>query len=199
MSISTKPSQARLFLFLLITTIPALAGFSASPCQIDVTVQSCQGIPMSGFNVVLVGEQEAEDEGDGQYTFSAVEMGKHRLLVWSDYGAAYSEDFELGVMAALLKAEVMVCICINTSLTRFEGKVTDEKGKPVKDAEVAVDDLFITTKTDGKGRFVLEVPPGDWTVIARWSGKNLEYVLNATEPEDGGSEMNMVKHDFTMK
>jgi hypothetical protein len=199
MSIISRSSRLNLFLFILLATIPALAGFSASPCQIDVTVQSCQGIPMSGFNVVLVGEQEAEDKGDGQYTFSEVEMGKHRLLVWSDYGEPYSEEFESGVMFAYLKVEAMIDICIETALTHLEGKVIDEKGRPVKDAEVAVDSLFLTTQTDGKGRFVLEVPPGDWAVVARWSGKKTEYRLNATEPEDGGSEISIVKHDFALR
>ncbi|MBI2078479.1 MAG: carboxypeptidase regulatory-like domain-containing protein [Euryarchaeota archaeon] len=49
----------------------------------------------------------------------------------------------------------------------IEGTVTDDALTPIRDAEVALDDLDRTTKTDDAGRFAFSgVPPGRFRVVA---------------------------------
>lgn len=170
---------------------PAHAGFHATPATVNVFVIGCQTHPIAGERVVLVGEAVAEELGEGRYRFEEVYPGEHRLLVYDEYGDVYDERFETTVPLASAELEVMLCLCIETRITRLEGTVRDARGKAVKSAGVAVHDLFLETTTDAKGRYELKLPPGTWEVMA-WADGGAEdetFVSVTVEgPADPGEE-----------
>ncbi len=169
----------------------AHAGFYASPATLNVFVIGCQTYPLDGMRVILVGEAEAEELGEGRYRFEDVYPGEHRLLVYDEYGDVYDEGFETTVPLASADLEVIICMCIETRITRLEGTVRDARGKAVKGAGVAVRDLFLDTATDAKGRYRIELPPGTWEVMA-WADGGAEDEAFATVtlagPEEPGEE-----------
>jgi hypothetical protein len=180
----------------------ALAGFYATPATVNVFVIGCQTHPIDGARVVLVGEALAEDLGEGRYRFEDVAPGEHRLLVYDEYGDVYDESFDTTVPLASADLEVMICICIETRMTRLEGTVRDARGKAVKHAGVAVRDLFLDTAADARGRYELKLPPGTWEVMA-WSdgGDEDETFTSVTleGPEDPGEVMPVVKLDIKIE
>ena len=167
----------------------AVAGFHATPATVNVFVIGCQTHPIDGARVVLVGEALAEDLGEGRYRFEDVYPGEHRLLVYDEYGDVYDESFDTTVPLASAELEVMLCMCIETRMTRLEGTVRDARGKAVKGAGVAVHDLFLDTTTDAKGRYELKLPPGTWEVMA-WADGGADdetfASITVTGPEDPG-------------
>ncbi len=165
----------------------AYAGFHATPATLDVFVIGCQTHPLEGARVLLVGEAVAEELGEGRYRFEDVYPGEHRLLVYDGIGDVYDESFVTTVPLASAELEVMLCLCIETRMTRLAGTVRDARGKAVKHAGVAVRELSLETNTDAKGRYELELPPGTWEVTA-WADGGAEDEASASVTVTGPAE-----------
>lgn len=180
----------------------AFAGFYGEPAMVDVYVIGCQSYPLDGMRVILVGEAVAEDLGEGRYRFEEVYPGEHRLLVYDEFGDVYDEPFVTTVPLASADLEVMICMCIETRMTRVKGTVRDARGKPAKHAGVAVHDLFLDTATDAKGRYEFKLPPGTWEIMA-WTdgGDDDETFASVTlaGPEDPGDVIPVVELDITIE
>jgi len=177
-------------------------GFSAlqaMPAHLVITVTGCQGGAIDTAHVILLGEKEAEPLGEGNYDLGDVEIGKHRLYVYAEYGTAYHTEFDVNESFADIKAEVMIDTCINTSLTTLKGKITDEKGKAVKGAEVGVDDLFTSTHSNGHGKYELDLPPGEWEVAARYEKLMGGQKITIPEAMDAGEEKGKLELNITVK
>ena len=187
-------------IFVFITA--AFAGFHATPATVDVYVTGCQTHPLDGMRVILVGEAVAEELGEGRYRFQDVEPGPHRLLVYDEFGDVYDEPFVTSVPLASADLEVMICMCIETRMTRVKGTVRDARGKPAKHAGVAVHDLFLDAAADAKGRYEFKLPPGTWEIMA-WTdgGDDDEAFASVTlpGPEDPGEVMPVVNLDITIE
>lgn len=136
-------------------------------------------------HVVLVGKEEAEDTGDGLYTFPSVEPGEYRLYVLGDYGMVSDSKLSINDSMAVVRSEVMICTCIETQLTTFKGVVTRPDGKAAAGARVAVEDLFIETTADKKGRYELAVPPGEWELRATLGKAAAAEAIKAVAPDAG--------------
>jgi hypothetical protein len=175
------------------------AALQAMPAHIEVTVTGCQGGLLDSVYVILLGEKEAEPLGEGKYDLGDVEIGKHRLYVYTEYGTAYATEFDVNETYADIKAEVMLDLCIGTSLTTVRGKITDEKGKPVKGAEVGVDDLFAYAHTNGQGKYELDLPPGEWEVSARLDKMAGGQKVTIVEPVEGGEEKGKLELNLVVK
>jgi hypothetical protein len=197
------PSLAlTLALAALLACAPAArAGFYGEPAMVDVYVIGCQTHPLDGMRVILVGEAVAEDLGEGRYRFDEVYPGEHRLLVYDEFGDVYDEPFVTTVPLASADLEVMICMCIETRMTRVKGTVRDARGKPAKHAGVAVHDLFLDTTTDAKGRYELKLPPGTWEIMA-WADGGAEDETFASVtlagPEDPGEEEAQAKLELKL-
>jgi hypothetical protein len=180
----------------------AFAGFHATPATIDVYVTGCQTHPLDGMRVILVGEAVAEDLGEGRYRFEDVEPGEHRLLVYDEFGDVYDEPFVTTVPLASADLEVMICMCIETRMTRVKGTVRDARGKAAKHAGVAVHDLFLDAATDAKGRYEFKLPPGTWEIMAWTDGGDEDEAFASVTlpgPEDPGEVMPVVDLDITIE
>lgn len=195
-----KPYNLLLFaLFTLTITTAGTAALQAMPAHIEVTVTGCQGGLLDSVHVILLGEKEAEPLGKGKYDLGDVEIGKHRLYVYAEYGTAYATELDVNETYADIKAEVMLDLCIGTSLTTVRGKITDEKGKPVKGAEVGVDDLFISVHANGQGKYELDLPPGEWELSARLEKLMGGEKVTIEEPVEGGDEKGRMELNLTVK
>ncbi len=176
----------------------SLAALQAMPAHMEITVTGCQGGTIDSAHVILLGEKEAEPLGEGRYDLGDVEIGKHRLYVYAEYGTVWDTELDINMVYADIKAEVMLDLCIGTSLTTVRGKVTDEKGKPVKGAEVGVDDLFVSVHTNGQGKYELDLPPGEWEVSARTDKQSGTQKITTPEAEDGGDEKGKAELNLTI-
>jgi len=87
---------------------------------------------------------------------------------------------------AIVRCEVMLDMCIETELTTFKGTVTRPDGKPAAEARVAVEDLFLETTADKKGRYELSVPPGEWELLATLGDAAAAAPIEARHPDTGG-------------
>jgi Tfp pilus assembly protein PilF len=82
------------------------------------------------------------------------------------------------LFAGLLLASVMPCVAQNHTLV---GKVTDEKGQPVADAQISIQGIDfvrnLSTKTDKKGeyKYLLGIQAGKYRVIVRKAGYQPQY------------------------
>jgi hypothetical protein len=175
------------------------AALQAMPAHIEVTVTGCQGGTIDSAHVILLGEKEAEPLGDGKYDLGDVEIGKHRLYVYAEYGTTYATELDVNETYADIKAEVMLDLCIGTSLTTVRGKITDEKDKPVKGAEVGVDDLFVSVHSNGQGKYELDLPPGEWEVTARTDKLSGGQKITIPEAEEGGDEKGKLELNLVVK
>lgn len=187
-------------IFVFITA--AFAGFHATPATVDVYVTGCQTHPLDGMRVILVGEAVAEELGEGRYRFQDVEPGPHRLLVYDEFGDVYDEPFVTSVPLASADLEVMICMCIETRMTRVKGTVRDARGKPAKHAGVAVHDLFLDAAADAKGRYEFKLPPGTWEIMAWTDGGDEDEAFASVTlpgPEDPGEVMPVVNLDITIE
>jgi hypothetical protein len=192
--------SSTVFIFAIVPA--AFAGFYASPAVVDVHVIGCQTYPLEGMRVMLVGEAVAEDLGEGRYRFEAVEPGEHRLLVYDEFGDVYDEPFVTTVPLASAELEIIICMCIETRMTRVKGTVRDVRGKVVKGAGVAVRDLFLDTATDSKGRYEFKLPPGTWEIAAWTDGGDEDEAFASVTlpgPEDPGEVMPVVDLDLTIE
>jgi hypothetical protein len=176
-----------------------LGALQAMPAHMEITVTGCQGGIIDSAYVILLGEKEAEPLGEGKYDLGDVEIGKHRLYVYAEYGTAYHTEMDVNESFAEIKAEVMLDLCIGTSLTTVRGKVTDEKGKPVKGAEVGVDDLFVSVHSNGQGKYELDLPPGEWEVSARSDKQTGGQKITIPEAEEGGDEKGKMEMNLVLK
>jgi hypothetical protein len=148
---------------------------------------------------VLVGEQVAEDLGEGRYCFREVPAGSHDLIVYGDYGEDSRDELVISYTYSRLYMESMVDACIGTCLTTVSGKVTDSKGKPFANAEVCVDDLLIYINADKKGNYMLDLPPGEWTVRGQYFNQSGSGVVIAAEPVEGGDEKSKARLNLVLK
>jgi len=156
------------------------------PATVEVLALGCQGWPVGETRAVLVGEQPAADRGDGILVFEAVEAGAHRLYVYAPGGTVSDTPLVISSAMAVVRCEVMLDMCVETELTAVTGVVRDGRGKAVKGARVAVAELFLETTTDNKGRYALEVPPGDWEIRAEGPLGACAAAVHADPPEEGG-------------
>jgi len=78
----------------------------------------------------------------------------------------------------------MVDTCIETEMTTYGGVVRDASGNTVTGALVTVADLFLSTTTDSKGRWQLDVPPGRWVLEARAGDTGATTTLTPVVPKD---------------
>jgi hypothetical protein len=186
-------------LWLLVLFGTGSAALQAMPAHMEVTVTGCQGGLIDGAHVILLGEKEAESLGEGRYDLGDVDIGKHRLYVYDTIGTTFATELDVNETYADIKAEVMLCLCIETSLTTVKGKVTDEQGKPVKGAEVGVEDLFAYAHSNGQGKYVLDLPPGEWEVVARVDKASAVQKVTIAEPVDGGEEKGKLELNLTIE
>lgn len=186
-------------LMIAIATSVGNAALQAMPSHMEVTVTGCQGGTIDSAHVILLGEKEAEPLGDGKYDLGDVEIGKHRLYVYTEYGTAFATELDINETYADIKAEVMLDLCIGTSLTTVRGKITDEKGKAVKGAEVGVDDLFISVHSNGQGKYELDLPPGEWEVTASTDKLSGGQKVTIAEPVEGGDEKGTLELNLVVK
>jgi hypothetical protein len=196
----SKPLYAwAIVLSVLVVYTSGYGALQAMPAHMEVTVTGCQGGLLDGVHVILLGEKESEPLGEGKYDLGDVEIGKHRLYVYTEYGTAYATELDVNETYADIKAEVMLDLCIGTSLTTVRGKVTDGNGKPVKGAEVGVDDLFVSVHTNGQGKYELDLPPGEWEVSARNDKQAGEQKITIPEAEEGGDEKGKMELNLVVK
>jgi hypothetical protein len=187
---------------IFVSITAAFAGFHATPAGVNVYVTGCQTHPLDGMRVILVGEALAEELGEGRYRFEDVEPGEHRLLVYDEFGDVYDEPFVTSVPLASADLEVMICMCIETRMTRVKGTVRDARGKPAKHAGVAVHDLFLDAAADAKGRYEFKLPPGTWEIMAWTDGGDEDEAFASVTlpgPEDPGEVMPVVELDITIE
>ncbi len=183
----------------LLTISLCSAALQAMPAHMEIMVTGCQGGIIDSAHVILLGEKEAEPLGEGKYDLGDVEIGRHRLYVYAEYGTAYATELDVNETFADIKAEVMLDLCIGTSLTMVRGKITDEKGKAVKGAEVGVDDIFVSVHSNGQGKYELDLPPGEWEVSARDDKLTGGQKITIPEAEDGGDEKGRMELNLVIK
>ena len=174
----------------------AFAGFNGTPAELNVYVTGCQGFPYDGARVVLVGEAAAEDLGEGNYRFGEVYPGPHRLLVYDTMGEVYDSSFGTNAAVSHVEMEVLVCLCIETQLTPVHGRVENEAGKAASGARVAVEDLFVETTADKKGRYELVLPPGEWEIRATGEGLDIAKKITLPVPPEPGDNVEPVMLDL---
>lgn len=136
-------------------------------------------------HVVLVGKELAEETGDGLYTFPSVEPGEHRLYVFGAGGTVSDSTLTISPAMAVVRCDIMSDTCIETELTIFKGVVTRPDGKAAAGARVAVEDLFIETIADKKGRYELAIPPGEWQLRATLGDATAAETIKAAAPDTG--------------
>jgi hypothetical protein len=178
----------RLLFWVILSTSAscAFAGFNGTPAELNVYVTGCQGFPYDGARVVLVGEAVAEDLGEGNYRLDEVYPGPHRLMVYDTMGEVYDSTFATNAAVSRVDMEVIICLCIETQCTPVEGRVENDAGKAAAGARVAVDDLFVETTADKKGRYELVLPPGEWEIHATGEGLDVaKKVMLPIPPEPG--------------
>jgi hypothetical protein len=149
--------------------------------------------------VVLVGEALAEELGDGRYRLEDVYPGEHRLLVYAGVGDVYDASFATDVAFASAELEVLIDLCVETQMTIVKGRAKDDRGKRVAGARVGVEDLFVETTTDKKGRYELELPPGTWTVAAYGDGRAAATEVTVAGPPEPWEEVPVVELDLRLE
>lgn len=165
---------------------------------VDVLVIGCQGRPVTGTRVLLAGEQEAEEIDLGVFRFTEVPPGTYRLYAYAPEGTTVDTTLVVSEAVAEIRAEVMIDVCIGTSLTIFHGVVKNRDGKPTPGATVSVPALFLQTTADKKGRYELRLPPGEWEVVAEASGGNFVETVHAEEVYDYRPEPFKQRLDFRL-
>jgi hypothetical protein len=166
---------------------------------LNVHVAGCQGHPLEGVRVLFVGEQLAEELGGGRYRLKGVTPAVHRLMVYGDCGDVFDDAYVAAVQSPSADLEVVLCLCVETRLTRVVGTVRDANGVPVERADVAVADLFLSATTDTKGRYEFKLPPGTWEITARPARTDLEGFASIAleKPDDAVEEMPVGGLDIT--
>ena len=177
----------------LVSASSAFAGFNGVPAELNIYVTSCQGFPYDGARAVLVGESVAEDLGDGNYRFDDVFPGQHRLMVYDTMGEVYDSPFMTNAAVSHVEMEVMICLCIETQCTPVKGRVENDAGKAAAGARVAVEDLFLETTTDKKGRYELVLPPGEWEIHATGDGLDVAKKIMLPVPPEPGDNVEPVE------
>ncbi|MGD8719421.1 MAG: carboxypeptidase-like regulatory domain-containing protein [Candidatus Zixiibacteriota bacterium] len=178
---------------LLTSASAAFAGFNGTPADMNIYVTSCQGIPYDGARAVLVGEAVAEDLGDGSYRLDGVYPGPHRLLVYDTMGEVYDSPFTTNAAVSRVDMEVIICLCIETQCTPVKGRVENDAGKAASGARVAVEDLFLETTADKKGRYELVLPPGEWEIHATGRGLDVAKTIMLPVPPEPGDDVEPVE------
>jgi len=181
---------------LLTSGTAALAGFHGLPAEVDLYVTGCQGFPFPGARAVLVGEALAEDLGEGNYRFAEVYPGEHRLMVYDTMGEVYDKPFTTNAEYSHVEMEILICLCIETQCTPVKGRVQNEAGKAAAGALVAVEDLFLETTADKKGRYELALPPGEWEIHATGEGLDISKKVMLPVPPEPGDNVQPVTLDL---
>ncbi len=149
---------------------------------------------------VLVGEQVAVEGDDGALVFEEVEPGSHRLYVYAENGSTTDTELFVSDAAAVIRAEVMVDICVETELTVFKGVITTAQSKRAAGATVAVPALFVAATTDKKGRYELTLPPGEWEIeVTGAEGGSVGATVLARKPEDHWDASPVVPLDLQLQ
>lgn len=175
------------------------AGLCATPVELELTVATCSGGPLENAHVVLVGEQVAENLGAGGYLFKEVPIGKHRLLVYYERGTVSDKELDFPLCFSHVKAEIMIDTCIETQLSTLTGRVINQKGKPVLNADVMVSELFLKVHSDSKGVYSLDLPPGKWRVSASSEKLTDDYLIELFYVDEGYEQKPVIKHDFRLE
>lgn len=171
-----------------------------SPATVEVLVVGCQGFAVENAAVVLVGEAVAENRGAGVYVFPEVPAREqpYRLYVFNEAGTASDTALHVDPAAAYVRAEVMLDMCIETVLTTYRGVVRDAAGKPAPSAAVAIPELFLETAADDRGRYELNVPPGEWILEARGGEDSTRVPIKPAYPEDPGGQRQEIYLDLQL-
>jgi hypothetical protein len=187
--------------WVLLLAPAAFADNNGPTAELTIHVTGCQGHPLEGVRVLLVGEQLGQELGGGRYRLKDVTPDVHRLMVYGDCGDVYDDAYVPAVISSAADLDVMLCLCINTRLTRVVGTVRDENGVPVERADVAISDLFLSATTDTKGRYELKLPPGTWEITARPVYTEMEGSASITleKPGDEVEEMPIVGLDIKVE
>lgn len=196
-----RPWPTAAVVWALLLAPAAFADYNGPTAELTVNVTGCQGHPLEGVRVLLVGEQLGKKLGGGRYRLEGVSPDVHRLMVYGDCGDVYDDAYVPAVISSAANLDVMLCLCINTRLTRVTGTVRDENDVPIERADVAVSDLFLSTTTDAKGRYELKLPPGTWEITARPVYTDMEGCASITleKPGDEVEEMPIVGLDIKVE
>lgn len=190
-----------LLIAILFFTIPA-AAYMGGGVKMEAYVEGCQTYPLTGVRLVILGQMEAvESDRDGFYTFEDnLPPGEYTIYAYTNYSDYYREGFKIAEGMEDVFWHIMLCTCVENTLSVISGRVLDEKGSPVADATVSIDDLLLSTKSSKSGYYDLVVPPGEWTVTAYDNNfGSAEYKFTTVAPEDPGIEPEPIKYDFKLK
>ena len=169
--------------------------------EMEVYVTGCQTHPSTGSYIVILGEQLAtETDRDGFYEFEFdLEPGEHTIYAYDKFSEFYRDDFTVAEGMVKIDWHIILCTCVENTITYLKGVVRDDKGSPVAGAIVSVDDLFISAESSKSGYFTLAIPPGEWEVTANEPNYGTAHkMFTFAGAEDPGMEPDSVKYDFKL-